>query len=205
MSLVDFLIKEGWLGTPRIISAFRKIKRIDFLTDSTKGFAELNEALPIGFDQTISQPAVVAFMLEKLDPQPRDKILDIGSGSGWTTSLLSEIVGDKGKIFGIEIIQELVEFGRENANKYNFAKEGRANFVCGDGSLGLEKEAPFDKILCSAAAQEKIPQAWKKQLKVGGKIVAPMNYSIWLFIKNSESDFEEIEYPGFIFVPLVSN
>ncbi len=86
MPLIESLIEEGWLKTPNIIEAFKKIKRVDFLPQEVKDLAELNEALPIGYSQTISQPLVVAFMLEQLNPQPGDKILDIGSGSGWTSS-----------------------------------------------------------------------------------------------------------------------
>ena len=92
MALVDILIQGGWLKTPRIIEAFYKIKRKDFLPEEMKDLAELNEALPIGFGQTISQPLVVAFMLELLQPQEGEKILDIGSGSGWTSALLAHIV-----------------------------------------------------------------------------------------------------------------
>ena len=203
MALVDSLIEQEWLKTPRIIYAFKKIKRIDFLPDDMKDLAELNEALSIGYGQTISQPLVVAFMLELLQPKPGDKVLDIGAGSGWTSALLSEIVGDKGKVIAIEIIPELVEFSRKNIRKYNFIEKGIAEFICADGSQGYQKEAPFDKILCSAEAQE-VPQAWKDQLKIGGRIVTPIGSSIWLFIKKSSEQFEEKEYPGFVFVPLVS-
>lgn len=203
MMLVDSLIEQGWLKTPRIIEAFRKIKRIDFLTEDTKDLAELNEALSIGCGQTISQPLVVAFMLELLEPKPGDKVLDIGAGSGWTSALLSEIVGEKGKVIAIEIIPQLVEFGRKNIAKYNFVEKGIAEFICTDGSKGYEKEAPFDKILCSAEAK-KVPQAWKDQLKIEGRIVTPIGSSIWLFIKKSPQQFEEKEYPGFVFVPLIS-
>ncbi len=203
MALVDSLIKQEWLKTPRIIEAFRKIKRIDFLPEDMKDLAELNEALSIGYGQTISQPLVVAFMLELLDLKPGEKVLDIGAGSGWTSALLSEIVGDKGRVIAIEIIPELVEFGRKNISKYNFIEKGIAEFICADGSKGYEKEAPFDKILCSAEAKE-VPQAWKSQLKIGGRIVTPIGSSIWFFIKKSSEQFEEKEYPGFVFVPLVS-
>ncbi len=146
MSLIDKLILEGWLRTPRIIEAFKKIKRVDFLPENLKDLAELNEALPIGFGQTISQPLVVAFMLELLQPREGEKILDIGSGSGWTSCLLGEIVGKKGKVIAIERIPELKEFGEKNASKYNFVKEGRVKFFCQDGTKGFKKEAPFDKI-----------------------------------------------------------
>jgi len=206
MTLIDSLIEQGWLKTPRIIHAFRKIKRKDFLPEDMKDLAEVNGALSIGYGQTISQPLVVAFMLELLQPKPGDKILDIGAGSGWTSALVSEIVGDKGRVIAIEIIPELTEFGRKNIAKYNFIEKGITEFVRADGSKGYKKEAPFDKILCSAEAKE-VPQAWKDQLKIGGRIVTPIGSSIWLFIKNSALKgfvFEEKEYPGFVFVPLIS-
>ncbi len=202
MAFIEDLIKEGWLKTRRIIEAFKKIKRIDFLPDDIKSLSELNEALPVAYGQTISQPLVVAFMLELLEPEEGEKILDVGSGSGWTSALLSEIVGEKGKVIAIDIVPELVEFGKKNIGKYNFIEKGIAEFICADGSKGCEKQAPFDKILASATAA-RIPDTWKKQLKIGGRIVTPINSSIWLFIKKSETEFEQKEYPGFVFVPLI--
>jgi protein-L-isoaspartate(D-aspartate) O-methyltransferase len=202
MTLIDSLIQEGWLKTDRIIEAFRKIQRVDFLPDSIKDLAELNEALPIGFGQTISQPLVVAFMLELLEPKPGEKILDIGSGSGWTSALLAEIVSESGRVIAIEVIRELKKFGEDNTRKYDFIRQGRVKFIYGDGSKGYLREATFDKILASASA-EKIPKAWREQIKIGGRIVTPIGSSIWLFIRKSEKEFEEIEYPGFVFVPLV--
>ncbi len=240
MNLIDSLIEEGWLKTSRIIEAFRKIKRADFLPEDMKGMAELNEALPIGYGQTISQPLVVAFILELLQPRENDKILDIGSGSGWTSALLAEIVGEKGKVIAIELIPELMEFGKKNIEKYNFIKKGVVECLCADGSKGYPNIASrpefaegFDKILASASAGE-LPMAWKEQLKVGGMIVAPIGTSIWSFLKKSQKKgdessihlnspersegsrrdlslrsalkgfvFEEREYPGFVFVPLI--
>jgi len=209
MSLVDFLIEEGWLKSRRIIEAFREINRADFMPEDIKNLAEVNEALPIGYSQTISQPLVVAFMLEQLQPRGGEKILDVGSGSGWTTALLAHIVSQeenyktKGRVIAIELVPELKDFGEKNVTKYDFIKQGVVKFVQGDGSKGYEKEKPFDKILCSAAAQKEIPQSWREQLKVGGRIITPISSSIWLFIKKSEKGFEEIEYPGFAFVPLI--
>lgn len=222
--LIEKLIEEGWLKTERIINAFLKIKREDFVPDDLKHLAYQNEALPIGYGQTISQPLVVAFMLEKLDPKEGEKILDIGAGSGWTTALLAYIVSQKrnlksqgsnskqiltsksqipkGKVIALEIIPELVEFGRKNVEKYNFIKKGIVEFVCADGSKGYLKEAPYDKILCSATAKE-LPKAWKQQLKIGGRIVTPIDTSIWVFEKKNENEFISQEYPGFVFVPLI--
>ena len=210
MALIDSLIQEGWLKTPEIIEAFFEIKRADFMPASLadwpkdmQNLAELNEALPIGYNQTISQPLVVAFMIENLKPQAGEKVLDVGSGSGWTTALLAHIVGQEGKVISIEIVPELKEFGEKNVAKYNFIKKGIVESFCIDGSEGYKKEAPFDKILASAAAQGEIPKAWKDQLEVGGRIVCPVMSSIWVLEKKSKDEFEEIEHPGFAFVPLI--
>lgn len=202
MTLINDLIKQGWLKTDRIIKAFKEVKREDFIPEDTKNLSEINEALPIGFGQTISQPLVVAFMLEKLEPKPGDKILDIGSGSGWTSALLASIVGGKGKVIGIEIIPELKEFGQMNAGRYGFIKDGILDFTCEDGRDGCPKEAPYDRILCSAEADD-VPTALRNQLKIGGKIVIPINNSICVLTKKSDNDFDKQEYPGFVFVPLV--
>ncbi|MBL7142061.1 MAG: protein-L-isoaspartate O-methyltransferase [Candidatus Pacebacteria bacterium] len=209
MPLIEELIKDNWLKTPKVIEAFKKIKRSDFLPEDSKNLAEINEALPIGFGQTISQPLVVAFMMELLDLHEGDKVLDVGSGSGWTSALLAEIVGKKGKVISLDIIQELKDFGEKNVSKYNFVKKGIVQFFCLDGNNGYpnisshpEFVEGFDKILASASAVN-IPDSWKKQLKIGGRIVAPVDSSIWLLIKKNETDFEEKEHPGFIFVPLL--
>ncbi len=212
MLLIDSLIQEDWLKTPRIIQAFKKIKRVDFLTQEMRDMAEANTALPIGFGQTISQPLVVAFMLELLKPEEGDKILDVGSGSGWTSALLAEIVGEKGKVVSVEIIPELSEFGKNNINKYGFIDKKIVEPLCIDGSKGYQNLAPYDKILCSASISSKqsLPLAWQEQLKDRGRVVAPISSSIWLFVKKSsflekftnQAGFEKIEYPGFVFVPL---
>jgi protein-L-isoaspartate(D-aspartate) O-methyltransferase len=205
-NLIKQLIKDGYLKTPEIINAFYKIKREDFVLPQFKEEAEANYPLPIGYNQTISQPLTVAFMLELLQPKKGDKVLDIGSGSGWTTALLAEIVGENGKVFGIEIIPELKEFGEENTKKYNFVESKRAIFICGDGSKGLKDEAPFDKIHVGAAAAE-IPKALLEQLKIDGRMVIPVGVEVQdmvLIEKISEKEYKEERYPGFLFVPLIT-
>jgi protein-L-isoaspartate(D-aspartate) O-methyltransferase len=198
--MIKDLIKSGYLKTPEIISAFYKIDRADFVPIEFKNNAYINAPLPIGHGQTISQPLTVAFMLELLKAAKGDKILDVGSGSGWQSALLAHIVGEKGKIFAIERIPELSGFGNNNSKKYNFKN---LKFIIGDGSAGFEKESPYDKII-AAATSEKIPSALKKQLKIGGRLVLPVQNSIWLVVKKKEDKYEEDEFPGFAFVPLIS-
>lgn len=202
--LIEKLIKERYLRTPLIIEAFKTIKRENFVPESLKGEADINAPLPIGCGQTISQPLTVAFMLELLQPKPGERILDIGAGSGWQTALLAHCVGEKGKVFAVERIPELATFGRENVAKYNFLKKGIVKFIEADASKGLEEQAPFDKIVAAASA-EKIPKKWKEQLRIKGRIVTPIKDSIWLLIKKSDKKFDQREFPGFAFVPLISD
>jgi len=201
--LISSLIAEGYLKTPQIINAFRKIDRADFVLEKFKNDAYLNAPLPIDFGQTISQPLTVAFMLELLKPEKGDIILDVGSGSGWQTALLGEIVGGKGKVFGVEVIPELKDFGEKNIAKYNFIEKGIVKIVQAGGVKGLKEEAPFDKIIVGAMA-ESVPKEFRDQLKIGGRLVIPYQGSIWLMIKKDDNGFEEYEYPGFAFVPLVN-
>jgi len=200
--LVNNLIKDGYLKTDSIINAFSEIERIEFVPEELELQAEANIALPIGYGQTISQPMTVAVMLELLAAEPGQKILDVGSGSGWITALVSHIVGEQGKVIGIEIVPELMEMGKRNAEKYSYVSKGIAEFYNTDGSKGFSEQAPFDRIIVSASAQE-VPQALKDQLKVGGKMVIPVKNSLWYLEKTGEDDFQKEEFPGFAFVPLV--
>ena len=213
--LIDSLIGDGYLKTPEIIEAFRKIDRADFVPDENKTEAYVNAPLPIGFGQTISQPLTVAFMVELLQPKAGQRILEIGAGSGWQTAILSQIVAkgkteeqaakeQGGKIFGIERIQELKEMSEKNVSKYDFIKNGMAEIILGDGSKGYKKEAPFDKIIAGAAAYADVPKQWKQQLKIRGRIVAPVENSIVVIEKTAKNKYIKKEYFGFSFVPLIS-
>ncbi len=209
MSLINQLIDQGYLKTEAIINAFSKVRRVDFVRPEDKEYVEVNAPLSIGYGQTISQPLTVAFMIELLEPKPGEKILDVGSGSGWTVALLAEIVGLKGKVYGIEKIRHLKDFAVKNIDQYNYINQGIVQIFCSDGYQGLPDFAPFDKIIVAAAA-EAVPEKLLVQLKIGGKIVIPIgkqyeSQDIVAIDKISQNEFKEKRYPGFIFVPLVKN
>lgn len=202
--LVVDLIESGVLKTPAIIAAFEIIDRADFLPSSiSPGQAYVNEPLPIGFGQTVSQPWTVAFMLEKLQPTAGQKVLDIGSGSGWQTALLVHLVGNKGKVIGLELIPELCQASRQNLTHYNFLRRGVVELHCLNGAKGFPIAAPFDRII-SAASVPEIPSAWLEQLKVGGRLVAPVDSTIVVMEKLAPDKFNTQTFPGFAFVPFVN-
>lgn len=201
--LVQDLIKDGYLKTQAIIDAFKTIDRGSFILEEYKNEAYGNYPLPIAGGQTISQPLTVAFMLELLEPKVGEKILDVGAGSGWQTALLAHIVGENGKVVAIERISDLFMFAGANIAKFGFIGKGIVKMINADGSKGYDAEAPFDKIIAAAAGDE-IPVAWKEQLRIGGRIVAPVKQSIVLLEKVSAGEFKEKRYFGFSFVPLVS-
>ncbi len=210
--LIRQLVDSGYLKTPQIIRAFKKIDRINFVPKDLEADAYQNIPLPIGSGQTISQPLTVAFMLELSEIKKNDRVFEVGFGSGWQTALMAEIVGDKGRIFAVERIKEIWELGKFNINKYGFLDKGIVKIYCQDGSKGLEEGAPFDKIISAASIKfkgknflEAIPSVWKSQLKIGGIIVTPIEHSIFKFRKVADNKFEIEEYPGFVFVPLVKN
>jgi protein-L-isoaspartate(D-aspartate) O-methyltransferase len=179
--------------------AFEAVDRKKFVPAGLADRAFIDAPLPIGFGQTISQPTTVKMMLKWLQPEPGDKILDVGSGSGWTTALLSHLVGPNGKIYAVELIPELVKFGRDNAQKADIKN---AKFFKADKTIGLPKYAPYDRILVSAAGRQ-LPQELLNQLADGGKLVIPVNHDI-LEIEKENSKITTKKHPGFIFVPLLN-
>ncbi len=200
--LVNNLIRFGYLRSDLVIDAFWEIDRIEFIPESLSSESNADVALPIGYGQTISQPRTVGFMFELLQPKRGQTILDIGSGSGWTSALLGYIVGEKGKVISVERIHELCEFGKNNIEKFGYISKGIVECFEGDGYLGNDIYAPYDRILVSAAVDD-IPEALKRQLKIGGIMVIPMHNDIWFVEKRGENDFYKEEFPGFSFVPLI--
>ena len=197
--LIDSMIEAGVLKTPNIIKAFQIIDRKYFVPKEYWDYAYIDKPLPIGKNQTISQPITVAFMLELLEPKKRDKILDIGSGSAWTTSLLCYLVGENGSVLGVERVDELVKTGQQNLSQFKLGNHCQIQ-KAGD-TLGISDEK-FDKILVSASAKQ-IPKELFAQLKPNGILVVPVQNSIFKFKKINETDIQSQEFPGFVFVPLI--
>ena len=198
-SLIDSIIMDRVLKSRHIIEAFEKVDRADFVPDMFKESAYVDIPLGIGEAQTISQPTTVAYMLELLSPQKGDNILDIGSGSGWTTAMLCHIVGEEGSVLGLERIDSLVEIGKLNLAKY--CHDERCKIEKAGEKLGVPGEK-FDKILVSAAADE-LPEDLIDQLNIGGKLVIPVQYSIDVITKVSEDNIQRESIYGFRFVPLI--
>lgn len=187
------------MNKKKIEKAFKMVDRSNFLPQNIRKYSHLDQPLLIGYGQTISQPSTVKLMLEWLDVKGGQKILDVGSGSGWTSALLANLVGNNGKVIAVERIPELVFFSKNNCEKLNIKN---VQFLLADGKLGYKKEAPYDRILVSAASEE-IPNELIRQLKIGGKLVIPIKNDILEITKKSDYKNEIIIHPGFIFVPLV--
>ena len=194
-NLIESLKKQGF--EEHIIEAFKKVERERFVPRDCRSDSYEDIPLPIGQGQTISQPSTIAFMLSLLNVQDGEKILEVGSGSGYVLSLLSKI-NPNGEIFGTERILKLVESSKENLKE-----DKNIKIFYTPNTLGLEKHSPFDRILVSASAQN-IPEELVEQLKEGGVLVIPVLNSIMKLVKKKE--YNEIEeYEGFAFVPLVKD
>lgn len=182
-----------------IKEAFLAIDRADFVPEDYKVEAYEDYPLPIGAGQTISQPTTVAFMLELLGAKKGENVLDVGSGSGWTTALLAHIVGPKGKVTALEIVPELFEFGKKNLEKYDLKNVELVQ--AREGVRRYSKNSPYDRILVSASAED-MPKEFLDELAVGGVIVIPVGESLFAIKKTKGGRFEHRQFQGFSFVPL---
>ena len=195
--LVESLMANGVLKSKSIRDALLHMDRKDFVLSKYEDLAYMDGALSIGYGQTISQPYTVVFMLELLDVQKGDKVLDIGTGSGWTSALLSYLTGKEGRVVGKELIDELVVMGKENISKYDIAN---ATISKTEGVLGVENEK-FDRILVSASAN-KFPKELLLQMKNDSVLVVPVQNSIYKVRKDKTGGITKEEYYGFSFVEL---
>jgi protein-L-isoaspartate(D-aspartate) O-methyltransferase len=162
---------EDELGKPeldeRVMNVMLRVPRHLFVPEPLASLAYEDRPLPIGFEKTISQPFMCALMTDLLIPEPNDIILEIGTGLGYQTAILAEIVGH---VWTIEIVEELAEAAQQRLNDLGYRN---VDFRIGDGSRGWSEHAPYDKIIV-AAAHEKLPEALLAQLKPGGRLVMPL-------------------------------
>jgi len=165
--MVDSQLRARGISDPRVLDAMLRVPRHEFVPEPYRAQAYEDHPLPIGDDQTISQPYIVALMLESLQLTPHDKVLEVGSGSGYVTALLAELAA---QVFSIERHASLAERSRTLLVALGYTN---ACVFTGDGALGLAACAPFDAILVSAAAL-RLPPALPPQLREGGRMIIPI-------------------------------
>ena len=195
--LIGFLKDFGHVENQEIINAFIKVKRENFVLEEYKNLAYKDVALPILADQTISQPSTIVYMLELLELKKGQKILEIGTGSGYNAALISEII-KPGKVYTIEIIKELYEFAKKNLASYRNV----ITFIR-DGSEGLKENMPYDRIIVTAACP-KIPYNLLDQLKENGILVVPVGkeYQDMIKLVKTKNGYNTKHYGKFVFVEL---
>ncbi len=196
--LLSRLIGEGYLKSERVIQAFRQVPREEFVSASDRSFAYSDYPLQIGHGQTISAPHMVAIMTELLKPRSRDKVLEIGSGSGYQGAILSKLVNS---VYTVEIETELAMSAKNNMERTGCKN---VHVMVGDGSKGYEPGTPYDKIIVTCATPE-IFQAWKEQVKEGGIILAPVGgfyHQDLILLHKTKDGFKQENHGGCIFVPL---
>lgn len=195
------IIRENGIKDEKVLSAVGKIPRHLFMDNAFIHFAYEDKAFPIGAEQTISQPYTVAFQTELLDIKPYEKILEIGTGSGYQAAVL---VALEASVFTIERQRELFQKTKDFLPKIGY----KCQFYYGDGYKGLPKFAPFDKIIVTCGAPE-IPTELINQLKIGGKLVAPIGsgdiQEMQLLEKVTEKENKVTTHGKFSFVPMLSN
>lgn len=179
--------------------AFIAVPRRHFLPENVVYQAPVDAPLPIGFGQTNSQPSTVAMMLEWLQVESGQHILDVGSGSGWTSALLAYLARPKGSVVAVEVVPELVRFGLANSRRAGIRN---IEFYQAGEVIGYPASAPYDRILVSASARD-LPPELVEQLAPEGRMVIPVGHIVQIVDKDAAGKIEVKSHPGFIFVPLV--
>lgn len=196
------LVSRMRLKNREIKKALLSVQREKFFPEPIRANAYADTAFPIGFGQTISQPSTIAAMLELLSAEKGNKVLEVGAGSGYVAALLSELVGNAGNVFGIELLFELQQKAMKTLSKLGYKN---IELKTGDGAQGWKEKAPFDRILISAACPQ-VPQALIEQLSEGGKLVAPIggafSQELVLLQKEKGKVSEKARKCCYMFVPL---
>jgi len=198
--LVETLITKG-IKDKKVLEAVAKVPRHLFMDSSFLDHAYQDKAFPIGANQTISQPFTVAFQSELLDVNENDKVLEIGTGSGYQTAILCLLGAE---VYTIERQLELFKKSSLFLPKIGYVVK---RFIFGDGYKGLKEDAPFDRIIVTAGAPF-LPKALLSQLTIGGRLVIPIGdkeQTMTLYIRTSTKSFEKHEYGQFKFVPMLEN
>jgi protein-L-isoaspartate(D-aspartate) O-methyltransferase len=186
------------VGPDRVAEAFAAMPRAGFLAEGERRSAAYDGPLPIGHGQTSSQPSTVEAMLRLLDVRAGQKVLDVGCGSGWTTALLAHLTGPTGRVLGVELEPDLVDFGSANLDRADVP--WATIFEAGPGVLGLPDAAPFHRILVSAMART-LPEALVAQLHTGGVMVVPVDGTM-LRVSCSMRGIGVTRHGSYRFVPL---
>ena len=192
-SMIKTIRTYGESISDRTLWAMQQVPREKFIKE--KGAGYLDTPLPIGFGQTISQPYIVAYMTDKLDINPLDKVLEIGTGSGYQTVILAEMAYD---IYSVERIFKLSQKTEKLLRQLGYVN---IKLKVGDGYKGWKENAPYDRIIVTAMSNE-IPQELIKQLNVGGKMIIPYKGKLELITKTKTS-YDQESLIGVVFVPLV--
>lgn len=194
--LIDQLRREG-ITDERVLQVMNEIPRHAFIPESRRAFSYANHPVRIGQGQTISQPFIVAYMCQELKLKPDDRVLEIGTGSGYHAAVMSRLCS---KVYTIEIIPELMTTARQALDSLEFENiETRI----GDGYIGWAEEAPFDAVILTAAPPE-IPEPLKQQLNVGGRLIAPVgiNWQELVLVERTGSGYTEKKLLPVAFVPM---
>jgi protein-L-isoaspartate(D-aspartate) O-methyltransferase len=165
--MVEEQLRARGIGDARVLAAFGKVPREEFIAGEDVGDAYGDHPVPIGAGQTVSQPYIVAIMVEALELRPGERVLEVGTGTGYQAAILGEVAAE---VWTIERLAELAERARQILRRLGY---DNVHVVQGDGSLGLPEHAPFDKILVAAAAP-RVPESLTAQLADGGRLVIPV-------------------------------
>lgn len=198
--LVDIVRNKG-IKDEKVLGAIGKVPRHQFMDSGFLDHAYQDKAFPIAADQTISQPYTVAFQSELLQLKEGDKVLEIGTGSGYQTAVLCELGA---KVYSIERQLELFKITSKFLPKLGYRPK---KLIFGDGYKGLQEEAPFNGIIVTAGAPF-VPKPLMSQLAIGGRLVIPVGEDVQvmtLFVRNGPKDFEKHEFGEFRFVPLLED
>ncbi len=201
LQLVEETMRRRGIKDERVLKAMETVPRHEFVPETYRSQAYGDHPLPIGYGQTISQPYIVALMTELLELEDGDKVLEIGTGSGYQAAVLAELVGE---VWTIEIIPELAEQAAERLQRLGY---DAVHVRTADGYFGWPEEAPFDAIIVTAAPDH-IPQPLLQQLTDDGRLVIPVGppggyQTLWQLVKEGEN-VKAVNIGGVRFVPLVS-